>query len=542
LRDFVELYQQLDRTNSTRVKIKALRQYFRNAEPADAAWSVAVLAGQRQKRLIGPSLLRHWLTELSGLPAWLVEQSYAHVGDLAETVALLLGNQTCNESFAGAGLASVMAEIVRLRVADTQQKADWVKLVWQKCSKEDCFVLTKLITGALRVGVSKTLVARALAAEFSLESGLIQRRLMGDWQPNADNFNKLIAADDGQFQISQPYPFYLASALEAAPETLGDAQDWIVEWKWDGIRAQLIKRAEQVFLWSRGEELIMEAFPEIVRAGKQLPDGCVIDGEILAWQSLPSLDADNNGQPMNFNDLQRRLGRKKVGKKLASEVPVRLLAFDLLEFNGADIRHQSIHDRRRLLQSMVNRLQHSTISLSQQHQGNWEQFAELRKSSRQYAVEGLMLKKKNSRYQVGRVKGDWWKWKVEPYQVDAVMIYAQAGHGRRSNLYTDYTFAVWQQDTLIPVAKAYSGLTDSEIKELDKWIRKHTLERFGPVRSVQPVQVFQLAFEGIAASSRHKSGVAVRFPRIVRWRKDKLAEQADSLQQIRSYLSAQQAC
>lgn len=540
MRDFVELYQQLDRTNSTRVKIKALRQYFRNAEPADAAWSVAVLAGQRQKRLIGPSLLRQWLTELSGLPEWLVEQSYAHVGDLAETVALLLSNQACRESFNGAGLASIMTEIVGLRTADSQQKENWVKVRWQTSCKEECFVLTKLITGALRVGVSKTSVAKALAAEFNLEAGLLQRRLMGDWQPNADNFSKLIAVDDGQFQLSQPYPFYLASALGAVPETLGDARDWMVEWKWDGIRAQLIKRAGQVFLWSRGEELIMEAFPEIVRAGEQLPDGCVIDGEILAWQSPPSSDTDGSGQPMNFNDLQRRLGRKKVGKKLASEVPVRLLAFDLLEFNSIDMRQQSIQYRRELLQSLVASVNHRNINLSPQHQGTWQQFAELRGSSRQYSVEGLMLKRKDSRYQVGRVKGDWWKWKVEPYQIDAVMIYAQAGHGRRSNLYTDYTFAVWQQDTLIPVAKAYSGLTDSEIKELDKWIRKHTLERFGPVRSVQPAQVFQLAFEGIAASSRHKSGVAVRFPRIVRWRKDKLAKQADSLQQIMSYLSAQQ--
>jgi len=617
VKDFVTLYQQLDQTNSSNAKKQALAQYFRVADPADAAWAVFVLSGRRQKRLIGSAQLRQWLAEVSGLPGWLVEQSYAHVGDLAETVALLTSlpltaircslqadgvkqiereeqqrqqqqeGKVETESVNSAAftestestesLQEIMEALVQLRQADDADKESWVKRHWLSRNKSECFVLNKLLTGALRVGVSQTLVAKSLSEEFALETGLIQRRLMGNWTPSACHFCQLIAPDDGGFQLSQPYPFYLASPLDASSQgacsqnpgyqksgslstgshttdsdkttspdpssacalagQLGDHEDWLVEWKWDGIRAQLIKREGQVFLWSRGEDLIMDAFPEIVSAAHRLADGLVLDGEILAWGQAGSENLDEQDGPLNFNALQRRLGRKKAGKKLLSEVPVKLLAFDLLEYDGKDIRTESTLMRRELLQQVVETVNADCIGISTTLQGSWQQLSNLRATSRQRSVEGLMLKKKTAAYQVGRVKGDWWKWKVDPYTIDAVLLYAQAGHGRRSNLYTDYTFAVWDGSALVTIAKAYSGLTDKEIKVLDQWIRKHTLERFGPVRSVQPHHVFELAFEGIARSGRHKSGIAVRFPRIVRWRQDKTIKDADTLQQVQQLLN-----
>ncbi len=548
MKSFVELYTRLDRTNSTNAKLSAMREYFRKAEPACAAWAVNILSGRRQKRLLGPAQLREWLAESVGLPDWLVEQSYAHVGDLAETAALLhhtvkaASQDGSQYASVEVGLSAWMERLLLLRNLEEGEKRQWIQAQWQQSPLAEGFVKTKLLTGALRVGVSQTLVVKALAQEYDLPTAVIQRRLMGDWQPTAANYLDLIGPDDGRHDVSQPYPFCLAYPLEKDPATLGGAELWLAEWKWDGIRAQLIKRQGNIFLWSRGEELVMHSFPEIVQAAEALPDGVVIDGEILGWTFASDADAQQEmdevcGKPLPFNQLQRRLGRKKVGPKLLGEVPVILQAYDQLESDGISMCGRPLLERRSGLQKTLSYAVSPHLRLSPALQGSWEYLAGLRHSSRERGVEGFMLKRLDSVYQAGRVKGDWWKWKVDPYTVDAVLLYAQAGHGRRSNLYTDYTFAVWEGEQLVPFAKAYSGLADSEIVELDRWIRKHTKERFGPVRSVEPVQVFELAFEGIALSKRHKSGVAVRFPRIQRWRKDKLVEQADSLTLVKSLVA-----
>lgn len=557
MHSFSQLYQTLDQTTSTNAKVQAMVDYFNDAGDSDAAWAVYFLSGRRLKRLIGAATLRRWLAECSELPQWLVDESYASVGDLAETIALLAGSFTPLTTQAGStqadqpdkaspllSLTEQVAALQALAAADESEQKQRITGWWRCVGYGHCFLLNKLLTGGLRVGVSQLLLARAVAIHANLPRPVILHRLMGEWTPDKAFWQMLISADDGQSVVSRPYPFCLASPLEDEPESLGDITQWIAEWKWDGIRAQLIRREGQTFLWSRGEELITGRFPEIRAQADQLPDGTVLDGEILPW---------NDSGVLAFSELQRRIGRKTVGKKLLAEVPCIYLAYDCMEAAGDDIRELSLGRRRSLLEQIIARA-NSPQQLRQAEQqsaqptarlrlsvildaADWNGLAELRKQSRQQLVEGLMLKHIDAPFHTGRKRGHYWKWKIEPYTVDAVMVYAQAGHGKRSSLFTDYTFAVWDNNTLVPIAKAYSGLDNDEIARLDKWIRKHTTERFGPVRSVVAEQVFELAFEGINVSTRHKSGIAVRFPRIARWRQDLSARDADSLADVKQLIA-----
>ncbi len=523
---FVALFESLDRTTKTNAKLEALVAYFRAAEPADAAWAVYFLTGQRLKRLVGTRELREWTAEFSGLPPWLVEDSYEHVGDLAETMALLAPEPgPATDTFALPPLHELVEARIRplSGMEDDARKAS-VFEQWRQLPGTARFLYNKMITGALRVGVSKRLVTRALAELAGVDPGLTAHRLMGDWRPTPENYRSLLLAEgEGGHDHATPYPFFLASPLEEAPDTLGPASQWRAEWKWDGIRAQLIRRSGETILWSRGEERLDGRFPEIENAAAGLPDGTVIDGEIMAWRGQA---------PLPFSLLQTRIGRKKPGAKTLENAPAVLVAFDLLEVEGRDLRPQPLRERLELLLGLVDAVGPEIRTAEAVAFDDWNALPELRASSRARGVEGLMLKHVDSSYQVGRRRGDWWKWKVQPYTFDGVLLYAQPGHGRRSGLFTDYTFAVHAGDELVPVAKAYSGLKQAEIDELDRWIRNHTRERFGPVRSVEPMHVFELAFEGIARSKRHKSGIALRFPRIHRWRRDLAVDDADRLEDL----------
>jgi DNA ligase 1 len=531
---FTDLYTALDETNKTNQKIAAMAAYFEAAPPVDAAWAVYFLSGSKPRQIVPARALVDWAVEAAELPGWLFSESYSAVGDMAETITLLLP-ETRRESTLPLH-TWVEERLLPLRGQELDHQQEAVRQAWKELSTAQRFVYNKLITGAFRVGVSQRLVTRALAEVSGIDSAVVAHRLMGTWEPTPDFFRSLISTETGDADISRPYPFFLAYPLsDEGPETLpGSASDWQVEWKWDGIRSQVIRRQGQVFIWSRGEELISEQYPEITEMAGSLPDGSVLDGEILAWR---------DGAVLPFAQMQRRIGRKKLTPKMLEEVPVVLMAFDLIEQDGSDIRSLPLTERRARLEAMVLDTQHEHLILSPLVPGNrWQELAQARASAHELNVEGLMLKRHDSPYRVGRQRGDWWKWKVDPYTIDAVLIYAARGSGRRASLYTDYTFGIWDENgQLVPFAKAYSGLTDDEINEVDAFVRANTRERFGPVRTVTPALVFELAFAGVQRSNRHKSGVAVRFPRIQRWRRDKPIEEADTIQTVRALLPEENA-
>ncbi len=527
MKEFAALYTALDETTATNEKIAALVEYFRSAPPADAAWAVHFLSGRRPKRLVSTGKLRAWATEEAGIPGWLFEESYEAVGDLAETITLLLPASGASSELP---LSHWVEErLLPLRGEEDDVQREVMVRSWRELDSRERFVWNKLITGSFRVGASQRLVTRALAEMSGVPEGAVAHRLMGAWDPTPEFFARLIAADTSDADLSRPYPFFLAHPLEGEPSGLGDPGEWIAEWKWDGIRAQLIRRAGQTFLWSRGEELLAGRFPEVEETGALLPDGTVIDGELLPWV---------DGSPLPFAQLQRRIGRKNVGRKILDEVPVVLVAYDLLEDGGADIRLLPLHERRRRLGALVESARGGRLLLSATVPApDWTAATAARREAREVGAEGLMLKRLSAGYGVGRRRGDWWKWKVDPLTVDAVLIYAQPGSGKRAGLFTDYTFGLWEGSHLVPFAKAYSGLTDDEIRKVDAFVRRNTLEKFGPVRTVKPELVFELHFEGIQRSSRHKSGIAVRFPRMGRWRTDKKAEEADTIESVRELLN-----
>ncbi len=525
---FATLFTALDETTKTNAKVAALVDYFQAAPAKDAIWAVSFLIGRKPRQIVPTRKLRQWAAELAGIPDWLFDASYDVVGDLAETITLTL---PVSSSTSPRLLHDwIVNSLLPMRNKDEKIQREEILAAWQQMDNAQRFVWNKLITGGFRVGVSQKLVTRALARFSGIDEAVIAHRLMGNWEPNEEYFAQILSADTEDADISRLYPFYLAYALDEDINKLGDVRQWQAEWKWDGIRAQVIKREGQVFIWSRGEELVTEKYPEIQAAAAGLPDGTVIDGEILPWK---------DDRPLHFSELQRRIGRKTVGKKLLADVPVILMAYDLLEHDGMDVRGEPLGWRDKRLSGLISRLEDDRIIHSPKVSGEtWDALTEFKDDARRHGVEGLMLKKKDSPYRVGRRRGDWWKWKVDPLTVDAVLIYAQRGHGRRSGLYTDYTFAVWDNEGLVPFAKAYSGLTDQEIRRVDRFIRQNTLERFGPVRSVKPELVFEIAFEDIRRSTRHKSGVAVRFPRMARWRTDKAIQDADTLETIKALIDA----
>jgi len=528
MRRFAELFRTLDQTTRTNAKVAALAAYFGEAPDADRLWTVALLSGRRPKRVVNTTRLREMAAAEAGLPLWLLAESYSVVGDLAETIALVLPPPGAPVEV---GLAEVMADLQRLGGLDEAGRHAAIAGYWRGLGAEARLVFNKLITGGFRMGVNRKLMTRALAQATGVPEPELAHRLMGDWTPETTSFARLVLSPEPGEDLSRPYPFYLAYQLDDPPETLGDPGDWMAEYKWDGIRGQLIRRGGGWHLWSRGEELVTDRFPQLAASLDHLPDGTVIDGEILAWTGKA---------PLPFNALQKRLGRKSVPKALLREAPVVLQAYDLLEHAGSDIRARPLAQRRAALEALIGPLPDGVPLRLSPLIGfdDWARLAGIREGARAAGAEGLMLKHRAAPYRDGRRKGDWWKWKVAPLVVDAVMVYAQAGHGRRANLFTDYTFAVWDGGTLVPFTKAYSGLTDAEFREITRWVRRHTLERYGPVRRVPPEQVFEIAFEGIQESRRHKSGVALRFPRMTRWRRDKPPAEANTLSDLQAILEA----
>ncbi len=553
MKRFAQLFQDVDATTSTNAKVDALQRYLRDETPANAVWALYLLLGKMRKRLITSRVLRDIFLQISDIPEWLFEDCYAQVGDSAEVISLLwhsLQGQgmphspslAAHPSIAGESSSFVAVEqqesnadglplslwmediIPRVKaIASPDELRDVVMSWWSALNPFEIFVLNKVLTGAFRVGLSEKLVIRAIANEYSIPEPVIAHRLMGSFEPTVEFFNELTQLQESDRRSpTRPYPFFLASPLEVDRFVSEDLTRWQAEWKWDGIRAQIIRREGQVFIWSRGEDLVTEQFPELATYFLTLPDGLVFDGEILCWDGT---------RPLSFNHLQKRLGRKRITAKIMQENPIHFIAYDLLEQNGTDIREWELSDRRTQLIHTLTGADPTFVTVSERlNFTSMDELRSLREQAREQSAEGLVIKAVDSPYLAGRKRGYWWKYKLEPMTLDAVLIYAQAGSGKRANLFTDYTFALWNGTDLVPFAKAYSGLDNKEIDQLDKWIRKHTVEKFGPVRSVEPIQVFEIGFEGILRSTRHKSGIAVRFPRILRWRTDKPAAEADTLQ------------
>ncbi len=525
---FAALVTGLGQTTKTNDKIDALVNYFSTANDRDKVWVIAIFSGRRPKRIVNSTLLANYCTELNGLPFWMFQECYHTVGDLAETIALLLPPPTIVPKIQKP-LHYYIEQLKTLEKEAEETKKLFVLAAWNEMNHAERFVFNKLITGGFRIGVSQKVIVNALAKIIRLTSSVIAHSISGNWDPSTISFEELINEKGENIDHSRPYPFYLAYAIEQEEiETLGEPGAWQAEWKWDGIRGQIIKRNGELFVWSRGEELMTEKFPEYHTLCEVLPDGIAIDGEII-----PCVD----GKPLPFALLQTRIGRKNITKKQLQEVPIAFFAYDLLEYAGQDWRNKMLSERRTKLEEVVEQVNHSAILLSPIVAfDSWKNLAELRTTSREMGAEGFMLKNKSSAYQVGRKRGDWWKWKIDPLVIDCVMIYAQKGAGRRSNLYTDYTFAVKDGDKLISFTKAYSGLTDKEFAQVDSFVKRNAIEKFGPVRTVKPELVFEIAFEGIAASNRHKSGVALRFPRMKRWRKDKTIDEINTLDDLKKML------
>jgi DNA ligase 1 len=529
MRLFATLVHELGTHTKTNEKLDALVNYFSSASDKDKVWMIALFSGRRPRRTISPARLSEWCSELVELPLWLFAESYHTVGDLSETIALLIPDDPeVLKNAPSRSLSWYVEKFLELEKSDEQEKKNFIISSWKELNNKEKFVFNKLLSSTFRVGVSQNMMVNALSKLVKLESSVIAHRISGNWDPATTPFDELLSEESSIVDHSKPYPFYLAYALEEGPDSLGDPSDWQAEWKWDGIRGQIIKRNGTLFVWSRGEDLITDKFPEYQLLTQKQPEGSVIDGEILPVK---------NGQVLNFNVLQTRIGRKNVTKKQLDEAPAGIFAYDLLEEDGQDIRHLPLMERRRRLAAIVADVNLPQLILSPVIDfESWTQLTEIRLTSRDNNSEGIMLKRKSSPYQVGRKRGDWWKWKIDPLTIDAVMIYAQKGAGRRSNLYTDYTFAVRDGDKLVAFTKAYSGLTDKEFAQVDNFVKRNSLEKFGPVRTVKPELVFEIAFEGIAASTRHKSGVALRFPRISRWRHDKPVSEINTLEDLKKML------
>ena len=526
MKSFAALFNAIDRTTRTKEKTAALTAYLREVPDVEKLWTVALFTGRRPRRAVTTTQLREWAAERAGLPLWLLEESYPIVGDLAETIALVLPPP---KRPADLPLSHWITRLQHLHDLPPEARKDQILDAWDQLDATERLLFNKLITGGFRIGVSQKLMTRAIAAATERDEAEIALRLMGKWRADTTTWHALIKADDPQADASRPYPFYLAYQLDDAPEDLGDPGDWQAEWKWDGIRGQLVLRGGTHHLWSRGEELMTDRFPEFARALDFLPGGTVLDGEVLAWDD----------GPLPFSTLQKRIGRKTVPKKLLAEAPVVLVAYDLLEHDGQDFRAEPLATRRAQLEALLGQTPpEAPLRLSPPiNFANWQALADTRATAREARAEGVMLKRLDSPYLSGRKKGDWWKWKLDPLTIDAVMIYAQQGSGRRANLFTDFTFAVWNGNELVPFTKAYSGLTDEEFRKITAWVRKNTQQKFGPVRQVKPHHVFEIAFEGIHASPRHKSGIALRFPRMSRWRHDKPLSEANSLDDLKALLA-----
>lgn len=526
MQNFIELFKNLDSLNSTNRKLILLKEYFKTEKEENLDFAIYLLSGKKRKKLVSTKLLKELLLKFANLDEWVFEECYAEVGDFAETVNLLLPI-----SYNNLANCDLKRDYISLtNITKLEDKINYILQCWQTYNFYARFLFNKIISGTLRIGVSDGLVIKALSEVFSISPHSCAQILMGNWNPTSTTICSKLKNNNIK-PVSTPYPFCLAQTFDKQIEPT-KLSEWIIEKKYDGIRCQIIKRNNEVYIWSRGEEILNEQFPDLIDAFQALDNGTVIDGELLAYTTNFEIDS--------FNKLQKRLNKKNPSKKLILEIPCFVIAYDILEFNGKDIRFYPLKERKLILSELCKSKTISLLKISEEYTfKNWDEVVTFKSTCKRNHCEGLMFKKIDEIYVSGKRVNSWIKWKFQPYTLDAILLYAQKGRGKRSGLYTDYSFGLWNNNELVPFAKAYSGLSNKEIHELNQWIKQNTLEKFGTVRLVKPQHVFEIAFEGINISKRHKSGFAVRFPRILRWRKDKLVHEANHIEDLKKLIENQ---
>ena len=540
LNKFSKLFEDLDSNNSSNKKVNSLTKYFKLNNNLNNILTIYLLIGKKNKRFISGKSLREYYANIYKIPKWLIDECYSKVGDSAEVIALLLQDKILEKNIKDdISLNELINEILpKLKKFDENKKKLYIKSLWEKISKDNQLIFNKILSGTFRIGVSKGLVVKAISNMTGVDESIILHRLMGELEPIEETYMFLINQKLEQKELDyKPYPFQLANTFDERIKETISVDKYQFESKWDGIRSQIIKRSNNISIWTRGEELVNKTFPELIKIISHFKNDFVLDGEILIWD-------ENKNRPKNFSLLQKRLGRKSPSLKIQKDLPVVFMAYDILEINGKDIRSKILSERRNILEKSFSNLISEDksiigkIKITKLHQiSNWIDLEEVKNSARKSNTEGLVIKDKQSEYVPGRKKGNWWKYKIDPMQLDGILIYARPGSGKRADLYTDYSFGIWEDNKLVKFANAYSGLNNEEIRELDKWIRRNTLEKFGPVRSVKPELVFEISFDNIQISKRHKSGIALRFPRITKWRRDKNIMEADNLENALKMIS-----
>jgi DNA ligase 1 len=518
---FAPLLDSLAFTPSRLGKLRLMHEYFMSTPDPDRGWALAALTGELSFAGVKPAQIRDLVLER--VDAELFSLSHDFVGDLAETVALIWPKKH------GANHVPSLSEVVDSMAVATRDSSGALLGAWLDALDATArWALLKLATGALRVGVSARLAKTALAEDSTASLDEIE----AVWHALHPPYTELFAWLEGR--AARPElgdrptftPLMLAQPLEEDDIPKLSPADYRAEWKWDGIRVELVGRGGERRLYSRSGDDIGAAFPDLLAT---LNEDVVLDGELLVMR---------DGVIAPFNDLQQRLNRKIATSKMIADYPAWLRLYDILERAGEDLRPLPFDERRHRLEQWYRAAPRTRMDISPLLPFTaWDQLREFRDTARERAIEGLMLKRGDSAYVSGRPKGPWFKWKRDALTVDTVLMYAQRGHGKRSSFYSDYTFGVWREAELVPVGKAYSGFTDEELRRLDRWIRDHTIDRFGPVRAVEPDLVLEVAFDSVHRSTRHKSGLAMRFPRIHRIRWDKPAAEADQVETLAKLVS-----
>lgn len=524
MKAFAELIFNLRKWDTENNQIRYIKEYFSISDDRDCIWAIYILLGKKIKNEFrSKQQLKKWACEYAEIPDWLFDESYSFTGDLTETISLILPGK---EADSGRTLTEWMHYMESFCKSDDQGNKKKVVDAWKELDHTETYVFNKLIPGNFKSGVDEKVIIKALSKFLNIESNVISNRIKSNWHPDLISFYELFSKFNPDDIISKPYPFIPEEVFESEPGVLGSAADWLAEQKFKGIRCQLIFRKGKIFLWTDNGELINDKFPEFEFIKKYLPDDSVFTGSIICI---------NNGMKSQHNYLQARLRRKNISSKSLKESPVIFMMNDLLEYEGTDMRNKFLIERKELIK--CNKFMISKNNLIKYSENikfeNWEELRTIRRKSSDTISGGIILKKKNSLF-LSDINEKYLICKPEPLSADAVLMYALKGE--RTDLFSEFTLGVWDKGKLVSIAKINSGLSEEEIREVSEFVNNNTLEKFGPVRTVRPELVFNISFESISFSVRHKSGVVLQSPEISKWIRGKNIFDASSLENLKKFI------